>query len=72
MSSPETITITRAEYERFLAMEFELAKLKRMIFAAKSEKHIPLDPGQGSLFELGLPQKSIDNPYSVDKQTFEC
>jgi len=21
---------------------------------------------------LGLPQKSIDNPYSVDKQTFEC
>ena len=52
MASTETIVITRAEYERFLAMEFELAKLKRMIFGAKSEKFIPHDPGQGSLFEV--------------------
>ncbi len=26
----------------------------------------------GQQTKLGLPQKSIDNLYSVDKQTFEC
>lgn len=51
MASKDTITITRSEYQRFLAMEHELAQLKRMVFGAKSEKFIPRDPGQGSLFE---------------------
>ena len=52
MAGTDKVTITKAEYERFLAMEHELAQLKRMIFGAKSEKFIPSDPGQGSLFEV--------------------
>ena len=61
MASTETITISKTEYNRFLAMEFELAKLKRMLFGAKSEKFIPSDPAQGSLFEV--------EPVAVEEKT---
>jgi len=61
MASTETITISKTEYNRFLAMEFELAKLKRMLFGAKSEKFIPSDPAQGSLIEV--------EPVAVEEKT---
>jgi len=67
MASKETVSITKEEYERFLALKkgyselenkvsylsHQLAELKRMIFGSKSERFISsVDPQQGSLFEL--------------------
>lgn len=59
MASIETVTISKAEYlelvqtkNRVLILQHELAQLKRMIFGAKSERHISMDPSQCSLFEL--------------------
>lgn len=59
MASEDTITITRKQYDKFLAqgseiesLKHELAELRRMIFGAKSERFVPIDPLQGRLFEL--------------------
>lgn len=59
MASEEMITISKAEYEQFLAQQTEieylkhqLAELKRLIFGTKSERFVAPDPLQGSLFEL--------------------
>lgn len=55
------ITITRAEYNRFLAQQAEieylkhqLAELKRLIFGTKSERFVTPDPLQGSLFDIAV------------------
>ena len=61
MASKETISISKEEYERFLALESknsyltnQLAELKRLIFGSKSERFISnIDPQQTSLFDLG-------------------
>jgi transposase len=62
MASEETVTISKAEYNRMVAelalFKHELAQLKRMIFGAKSERHIPSDVKQGNLFDL----PAIQNP----------
>ena len=59
MTNQETITITRNEYESFLAqrseieyLKHQLSELKRMIFGSKRERFIPGDTGQGVLFDL--------------------
>jgi len=59
MRQEETITITKKQYEKFLAQESEieylkhqLSELKRMIFGSKRERFVPEDPGQGVLFDL--------------------
>lgn len=59
MASTETVTISKAEYLEFieakqtvLILQHELAQLKRMIFGSKSERHIPSDPNQPTLFDL--------------------
>lgn len=60
MASKETVTISKAEHEKFLALESEvshlthqLAELKRLIFGSKSERFVSAnDPQQGSLFDL--------------------
>lgn len=71
MASTENITITKAEYEDFLqqknlvaALQHELAQLKRMIFGSKSERHIPVDPNQPTLFELPV----VETPAPVKEQ----
>ena len=59
MTGPETITITKAEYDRLIAAEseiaslkFQLSELKRLIFGAKRERYIAQDPAQSTLFDL--------------------
>jgi transposase len=71
MESNKNITITDAEYKRFLAQESEiewlrhqLSELKRMLFGAKSERHIATDPAQGTLFDFSSAE-------SAEKQTEE-
>lgn len=75
MANTETITIPKAEYDlmvsRLAMLNHELAQLKRMIFGAKSERHITIDPKQGTLFDLpteDLPQpKQEQISYSRNK-----
>ena len=60
MASEETITISRAEYERFRSLEstvsvlkHQLAELQRLIFGAKSERFISsAELATGNLFEI--------------------
>jgi len=59
MTNAETVTITKAEYLELLEMKNtvsvlkrELAELKRLIYGAKSERFIPVDPKQGVLFDI--------------------
>lgn len=66
------VTITREEYEKFLAndakvayLQLELEKLKRMIFGAKSERFIPADPSQLSI-DLGQPVLVPVEPQTED------
>lgn len=68
MASQGNITISKAEYDamqhEYAAMQqqvsvlkHELAQLKRMIYGAKSERHVPQDPNQGSLFDVPAQEK---------------
>lgn len=59
MTSEETITISKAEYQHFLEQESEiewlkhqLDELKRMIYGSRRERFISPDPMQSTLFEL--------------------
>lgn len=56
MASTETVTISKTEYDAMVAelamLKHELAQLKRMIFGAKSERHIPAVSNQATLFDL--------------------
>jgi hypothetical protein len=68
--APEMVTITREEYEKFLAndakvayLQLELEKLKRMIFGTKSERFAPSDPSQLSM-ELGQPVAAPVEPQT--------
>lgn len=65
MESTETITISKSEYEsmkwQISDLARQLAHLKRIIYGAKSEKFIPSDPAQGSLFEV--------EPVAVEEKT---
>lgn len=60
MASKETVTISRAEYQKFLDLEarvsdltFQIAQMRRLIYGSKRERFISQDnPSQISLFEL--------------------
>jgi transposase len=66
MNPEETITISKAEYERFLTLDaltaslqseveylkHQLSELRRMIYGSKRERFVPDGPGQGVLFDL--------------------
>ena len=59
MSSKDTITIPREEYDKFISqgseiesLKHQLSELQRMIFGAKRERFVPTDSNQGSLFDL--------------------
>jgi transposase len=59
MTSEETITISKAEYQELLRFKSEvewlkhqLAELKRLVYGSKRERFIAPDPLQGVLFHL--------------------
>ena len=64
MEVQEMVTISKKEYEEFLSqkatiemLKHQFAELQRMIFGAKSERYVPQDSNQTSLFEL--PQQEV-------------
>jgi len=69
----DTITISREEYNKFLAMASEveslkhqLSELKRMIFGAKSERFVAADVNQPTLFDL--PEEQTKQQEKEEKQ----
>ncbi len=59
MSSTETVTISTAEYLKFieakqtvLILQHEPAQFKRMVFGSKIEPHLPSDVNQLTLCDL--------------------
>ena len=56
MSSTELVTISKEEFEALKSenawLKHQLAELKRLIYGAKSERHITSNPDQATLFEL--------------------
>jgi len=68
MTGEETITISKQEYEQLklknerleseiALLKYQLEELKRMIFGSKSERYIPQDPNQPTLFEIPEEEK---------------
>jgi transposase len=64
MTNAETITISKQEYDELIRLKSEVAELKfrlselnRLIFGAKSERFIAVDPQQMSLFEAAAEEK---------------
>lgn len=70
MVNGETVTISKAEYQRFLNFEseiallkHELAELRRMLFGQKRERFVAPDPAQGALFDFQeeeVPEKETE------------
>lgn len=52
----EQVVVPRKQYEqlegRVAQLTFELEQLKRLIYGTRSERFVPTDPGQATLFEL--------------------
>ena len=44
----------RSTKEQIAQLTFQLEQLKRMVFGTKSERYVPTDPGQSTLFDLPL------------------
>ncbi|MDP2423108.1 MAG: IS66 family transposase, partial [Bacteroidales bacterium] len=76
----EAVSISPAEYQQIIAgkdaqialLKHQLDELKRLIFGTKSERFIPVDPQQGTLFDLPagqapeLPSQQIT--YTLNKK----
>jgi len=70
MTTGETITISKEEYQELLdfkaevgLLKHQLAELRRMIFGQKRERFVSPDPAQGVLFDLPLeevPGKQVE------------
>ena len=70
MTTGETITISKAEYQELLdfkaevgLLKHQLAELRRMLFGQKRERFISPDPAQGVLFDLPVqetPEKQVE------------
>jgi len=65
MNAAETVTISREEFEALKSqnawLKHQLAELKRLIYGAKSERHISANPDQATLFELPEEQ-TVETP----------
>lgn len=70
MTTGETITISKQEYQELLdfkaevgLLKHQLAEFKRMLFGQKRERFISPDPAQGVLFDLPVqetPEKQVE------------
>lgn len=74
----DTVTISRIEYERLSFLDQQVAflneqlcKLRRLIYGVKSERFIPIDSAQGSLFDTSEEQQEADQLSSSEKITYE-
>lgn len=47
-------TEVRKRDEQIAQLSFQLEQLKRMIYGSKSERFVPADPGQATLFDVGV------------------
>jgi transposase len=72
MTSEETITISKAEYQQFLDQKSEiewlkhqLAELQRLIYGSKRERFITPDPLQSTLFELPATENTETNTEDI-------
>ena len=56
MSSTELVTISKEEFEALKSenawLKHQLAELKRLIYGAKSERHVAPNPDQATLFDI--------------------
>lgn len=56
IDAEEMVTVPLSELrkrdERIAQLTFRLEQLERMVFGAKSERYVPADPGQSTLFEV--------------------
>jgi transposase len=76
MANGEIITISKEEYNRFMALQDEvnylthqLAELKRLIFGSKRERFISLaDPQQATLFDLPEAEQVEEKKIQVSYQ----
>lgn len=75
MTGDQIITVNKQEYDSLLVanheneikiayLERQLAELKRLIFGAKSERYVPADANQPTLFEL--PQEEPVEPVKQE------
>ena len=79
MSNKEEITVSRKEFEQIVLanknlqsenawLKFKLSELQRMIFGTKSERFVPQDNNQGTLFELPEEEK-VEKPAEFETIT---
>lgn len=56
IDTDQSVVVSREELrkrdEQIAQLTFQLEQLKRMIFGAKSERFVPADPGQSTLFDV--------------------
>jgi transposase len=56
IDTEQSVVVSREELrkrdEQIAQLTFQLEQLKRMIFGAKSERFVPADPGQSTLFDV--------------------
>jgi transposase len=75
MTGEQIVTLSKNEYESLILakgelevkvsyLEQQLAELKRLIFGTKSERHVPSDINQPTLFEL--PQQEAVEPVTQE------
>lgn len=56
IDTEQSVVVSRDELrkrdEQIAQLTFQLEQLKRMVFGVKSERYVPTDPGQSTLFEV--------------------
>lgn len=61
MTGEENITISKQEFDKLKSenawLKYQLTELKRMLFGSRSERYVPQDPNQPTLFELPEEEK---------------
>ena len=72
MTTGETITISKEEYQELLSfkskadwLQFQLNQLQRMLYGQKRERFVSPDPAQGVLFDLPAEEVSVSETEEI-------